>query len=107
MSAQILGEATWTRKGSDMTPAANHLSESKRALLERYLRGEAPAAAASAGTIPRRDPRGAAPLSFGQEQLWFLAQLANGIPVYNEPMTIRLPGPLNAAALEQSITELL
>ncbi|MEG4228700.1 amino acid adenylation domain-containing protein [Microcoleus sp. N9_B2] len=47
------------------------------------------------------------PLSFGQQQLWFLCQLAPDIPFYNEPITIRLPGSVNITALERSINEII
>ncbi|MEG4572782.1 amino acid adenylation domain-containing protein [Microcoleus sp. N3A4] len=47
------------------------------------------------------------PLSFSQQQLWFLCQLAPDTPFYNEPITIRLPGSVNVAALERSISEII
>ncbi|MCC3419236.1 MAG: AMP-binding protein, partial [Microcoleus sp. PH2017_07_MST_O_A] len=47
------------------------------------------------------------PLSFSQQQLWFLCQLAPDLPFYNEPITIRLPGSVNIAALERSINEII
>ena len=46
-------------------------------------------------------------MSFSQQQLWFLCQLAPDIPFYNEPITIRLPGSVNIAALERSISEIV
>ncbi|MEG4235607.1 amino acid adenylation domain-containing protein [Microcoleus sp. Pol11C3] len=47
------------------------------------------------------------PLSFGQEQLWILHQLAPDTPVYNEPSTIRLAGNVNVAALEKALNEIV
>ncbi|MEG4231276.1 amino acid adenylation domain-containing protein [Microcoleus sp. Pol11C3] len=47
------------------------------------------------------------PLSFSQQQLWFLCQLAPDTPFYNEPITIRLPGSVNIFALERSISEII
>ncbi|MEG4421610.1 amino acid adenylation domain-containing protein [Microcoleus sp. LAD1_D5] len=47
------------------------------------------------------------PLSFSQQQLWFLCQLAPDTPFYNEPITIRLPGSVNIPALERSISEII
>ncbi|MEG4344556.1 amino acid adenylation domain-containing protein [Microcoleus sp. A003_D6] len=47
------------------------------------------------------------PLSFSQQQLWFLCQLAPDTPFYNEPITIRLPGSVNITALERSINEII
>jgi amino acid adenylation domain-containing protein/thioester reductase-like protein len=48
------------------------------------------------------------PLSFAQQQLWLVQQLIpESTPVYNEPTTIVLGGPINAAILEQSIKEII
>jgi amino acid adenylation domain-containing protein len=47
------------------------------------------------------------PMSFSQQRLWFLDQLEPGSPVYNTPFTLRLTGPLNLAALEQSLSEIV
>jgi aspartate racemase len=82
------------------------LSEARRALLEKYLRGENPRTT-SAGTIPRRSPGEHVPLSFGQQQLWLLAHLIPDSPVYNESVTVRLPGVLDVTALELSFNELI
>ncbi len=49
----------------------------------------------------------ALPLSFPQQQLWLLTQIASNMPIYNEPFTIRLGGPIDVVALEQSINEIL
>lgn len=45
------------------------------------------------------------PVSFAQQQLWFLDQWATGSPFYNLPVVLRLTGPLDIAVLEQSIGE--
>ncbi|UCF78981.1 MAG: non-ribosomal peptide synthetase, partial [Candidatus Eiseniibacteriota bacterium] len=47
------------------------------------------------------------PMSFAQERLWFLDQLEPGRPVYNIHIAVRLRGPLNVAALEQSLKEIV
>ena len=39
--------------------------------------------------------------------MWFLAQLAPGSPVFNESVTVHLPGPLDVAALEQSFNAII
>ncbi len=75
------------------------LSEAQRALLARRLKGEAPAAAPAAATIPRRPQGAPAPLSFAQEQLWFLDQLTPGMTAYSMPFPLRLQGRLDRAAL--------
>ncbi|MFL6261090.1 MAG: amino acid adenylation domain-containing protein [Thermoanaerobaculia bacterium] len=56
----------------------------------------------------RRIPRtGREVLSFAQERLWFLDQLEPGLPVYNIDSALRLRGPLELAALERSVDELV
>jgi surfactin family lipopeptide synthetase A len=82
---------------------ATDLSEARRALLDRYLRGNLAQSGSDLGVIPRRSSSGPAPLSFGQQQLWFLAQLTPDTPVYNESVTIRLPGVLDVSTLEKSL----
>ena len=42
-------------------------------------------------------------MSFGQERLWFMDQFAPGTAAYTIPMTLRLTGPLDIAALERAI----
>jgi amino acid adenylation domain-containing protein len=43
------------------------------------------------------------PLSFAQERLWFLQQLAPASAAYNYPAFFRVRGPLDAGALEKSL----
>ena len=47
------------------------------------------------------------PLSFAQERMWFLYQLAPESPAYNIPVSIRLIGPLNKEAFAYSLNELV
>src|SRR5258708_7271428 len=47
------------------------------------------------------------PLSYGQEQLWFLDRFAPGLPTYNIPQALRLSGPLDAAALGRALDGLV
>ena len=44
---------------------------------------------------------------FCQQRLWFLDQLEPGNPLYNVPCAVRISGPLNVAALERSINEII
>ncbi|HEY0169687.1 MAG TPA: condensation domain-containing protein [Pyrinomonadaceae bacterium] len=52
---------------------------------------------------PREEPL---PLSYAQERLWLIHQLAPDNPMYNLPAVVRLRGDLDAPALEQSFDEL-
>lgn len=47
------------------------------------------------------------PLSFAQQRLWFLSQLAPDNPFYNVPAAIRLIGTLDQTALERSFNEIV
>jgi amino acid adenylation domain-containing protein len=59
-------------------------------------------------SIRRRDPdAGDLPLSFGQEQLWFIDQLAPAMSVYNVPGGLRLRGELDVRALGRALDALL
>jgi amino acid adenylation domain-containing protein len=90
-----------------MTLDTSNLSDAKRALLEKYMRGELAQADVAVSVIPQHTGGGHAPLSYGQQQLWLLAQLTPDTPVYNECVTIHLPGPLEVPALEQSLNEFI
>jgi amino acid adenylation domain-containing protein len=54
--------------------------------------------------VPREGPL---PLSFGQERLWFLDQLAPGSPLYNVPASLRLRGRLDVPALARTFQEIV
>ena len=53
----------------------------------------------------RRDA--APPLSFAQQRMWVLQQLAPDTFAYNMPMRLRLDGDLNIHTLEQTLGEVL
>jgi acyl carrier protein len=57
--------------------------------------------------VTPRSRDGAALLSFAQERLWFLDQLEPGTTAYNTSSAIRLMGPLDVAALERSLNEVV
>src|ERR687895_2342356 len=54
--------------------------------------------------IPRN---GHLSLSFAQERLWFLDQLEGPSATYNVPAGLKLSGPLDVRALEQSLGEVV
>ena len=57
--------------------------------------------------IVARADAGPVALSFGQQRLWFLAQLKSGSAAYNVPMAWRLTGALDLSALQRSLDELI
>src|SRR5690349_18375347 len=88
---------------TDLTTRREKLSAAKRALLEQRLTGQD----AENQTIPRRQTRSHAPLSFAQQRLWFLHQLEPESIAYNMPTALRLTGRLNTDALEWGINEII
>ncbi|HEX5601466.1 MAG TPA: condensation domain-containing protein, partial [Pyrinomonadaceae bacterium] len=88
---------------TDLATRREKLSAAKRALLEKRLTGQD----ADAQTIPRREARSHAPLSFAQQRLWFLHQLEPDSIAYNMPTALRLTGRLNTEALEWGINEII
>ena len=48
-----------------------------------------------------------APLSFGQQEIWLSHQLWPDAPVYNEPETIYLKGPVDPITLEKALIRLI
>jgi len=88
---------------SDNADRLAGLSGAKRALLERLV---AERRAAAAAVRPRPRPE-RIPLSFGQERLWVVEQLAPGSAAYNEPIVLRLEGRLDAEALGRAIDEVV
>jgi Condensation domain len=83
------------------------LTEAKRReLLEGYLRaaGKGP----RGDRIVRRSQGNLAPLSWAQEELWRRELRVPEIPpLYNECVTLRMTGPLEVVALEQSLAEII
>src|SRR5207248_1375322 len=92
-----------------------NLSEAKRKLLEKYLRGDVatdaitPVAFSSQTQralvrIPQDEKR---ELSLAQARLWFLDQLMPGSAVFNVPMAARIHANLDLRSLRQSIAEIV
>ena len=78
------------------------LSDGKRALLEKRLRGTRKDRSRPPA-IPRHTSADKAPLSFAQQRLWFFDQLEPGSPLYNMPTALRLRGRLNFNALQKAL----
>lgn len=73
---------------------SRYSSDEKRALLAQLLEKKA-----------RASKR--APLSLGQERLWFMDQLTPDNPAYNMPFAVRLKGDFSVTALEKSFNEIV
>lgn len=66
-----------------------------------------PAGGGTDDRISRRSGVAPAPLSSAQRRMWFLHQWAGEQPVYNVQRSERLSGPLDLAALEGSLNEIV
>ncbi|HEX4694088.1 amino acid adenylation domain-containing protein [Sphingomonas sp.] len=82
------------------------LSDSKRQLLEKMMRGGIAPADKPAPIQPRR-PGAAIPLSADQRQVWLHAIMAPDVPLYNESITIHRFGSFDRDAMARSVNEIL
>ncbi|HZH40008.1 MAG TPA: condensation domain-containing protein [Gemmatimonadales bacterium] len=83
-------------------------ANSRRARLDAYLKARStPAGPRREAPIPVRGDRGPAPLSFGQEGIWRKAQSVSSRTLYNETITIHRHGPLQVAALQRGLDEIV
>jgi len=86
----------------------SNLSDAKRNLLEKYLRGQAQPHTDKKWLIPPRATGNTAPLSFSQQQVWLHSQIApKEVPLYNETLTIRRKGPLDVEVLSRTLNEIV
>ncbi|NYT96284.1 non-ribosomal peptide synthetase, partial [Salinispora sp. H7-4] len=90
--------------GSDH-PTAAGTSEAREELLRRRLAGESTTRRRPA--IERADRSGPLPLSYGQQQMWFLNRLEPDSSEYLVPLVVRLRGQLDTAALGEAWHRLL
>ena len=88
-------------------PGAEDALERKKRELARHLLRKRKLAAARPAIAPRPGDTGDLPLSFAQERLWFLDQLAPDNVSHNMPAAIRLTGDLDARALENTFREIV
>ena len=88
-----------------ITPALRRQIKARKEELVAFLR-KAQAAKAQTQTIFPASRSGKIPLSFGQQRLWFMDQLGRGM-AYNVPMALNISGPLNVAALQESLQEVV
>lgn len=95
-----------TRKAPEMSSEELTLSENKRKILERLLRGDGVRSPRQLA-ITRRPPNEPIPLSFPQLQVWLHSQMAAESPFYNESITFYRRGPLSPPALERCLVEMI
>src|SRR6266516_4137936 len=93
---------------TEALPVTKELTEAKRLLLKKYVRGDLLKTADDSLRIRPR-PRGQpAPLSLTQEQIWLRAQKSADLPpFYNDSIIIHRHGTLDPRVLERSFTEIV
>jgi len=82
------------------------ISNSKRKLLEAYIRGETHRQQRHNILIPRK-PGTPIPIAPSQQPIWLHAQIAGDARIYNESMLFTFRRALNGAVLQRSFAELL
>ena len=90
----------------DTPSQRDRLTEAKRLLLEKRLRGEAKASGPKVPEITRRGGT-VHPMSYAQERLWFLDQLEPGSPFYNIPVASLVSARIDIPTLEAALTEIV
>ncbi|MBL1266100.1 non-ribosomal peptide synthetase, partial [Candidatus Methylomicrobium oryzae] len=97
LSLQIIARAR--KQGIKLTPK---LLFEKPTIAELAAATAAPAAENKPAAIPRLALDGPRPLSYGQERLWFLAQLQPESTAYHISGGLRIQGPLDENAVRQA-----
>src|SRR5215468_10384317 len=95
------------RKGMRDDVSEAGLDAERLELLDYLLEEEGIETGLESQKIVRRGPRAALPLSFAQQRLWFLDQLAPGSAAYNLSGRLHLEGRLDVSALEASLNEIV
>lgn len=90
---------------TDLGKRLARLSPEQRVMLERLLKQENPSQPEVQIAARAKDIE-LLPLSFEQQRLWFVDQLAPGNPAYNSPVAVQLKGPLNVDALRRGLHEI-
>jgi hypothetical protein len=76
-------------------------------VLSDFVRGVESARQTQLPAITRTQREGRIPLSYGQQRLWFLAQMEGGSGAYHMPFGWRLQGDLDRSALVRALDRLV
>ncbi|HKS11817.1 MAG TPA: amino acid adenylation domain-containing protein, partial [Pseudomonas sp.] len=85
-------------------PLSELFAQAELAAVARYLTGARRNAMPAIVAVLRDD---GTPLSFGQQRLWFLAQMDGGNQAYNIPLALRLNGRLDVDALRRALLRVI
>jgi amino acid adenylation domain-containing protein len=102
--AAQLGARLKSRFGVDLALAVFFEAPTVAGLAPRVVAGEG--SESGAEPIPPRPDAERAPMSFAQQRLWFVERLSPGMSAYNNPMAVRLAGPLAPPVLEAALAEI-
>ena len=86
----------------DLTGRKTRLSEARRALLLKRMRGQKTESQTDGGIMPQSQS-GPLPLSYTQQRVWFLQQLFPDNKAYNMLEAWRVKGPLDVDALQKAL----
>ncbi len=92
------------QKTNGLSNRRANLSETKQAILEKYLRGQVKTDFSKESILPRFELQ--AELSCSQQRLFFLDHLQSINTTYNIPVILQLKGTLNQEALQQTFEEI-
>ncbi|MFK0202880.1 non-ribosomal peptide synthetase [Streptomyces lavendulae] len=96
--------------GQDQRPAVPSLAGARRAMqMERSRQRQHTSRSTEGFRVPAAQSAQEAlpPLSYNQEQQWFLHQWEPDLPLYNVTIALRLNGPLDVPSLEQALAVLV
>src|SRR5689334_12246295 len=92
---------------SQLTKQIEGLPPEQRDLLVLLLSKKKREEAARSHIAPLSRTSDTFPLSFAQQRLWFISQLQQDNAAYNVCGGVRMEGPLNVAALERALDEIV
>lgn len=102
------GELVYQSKSALSAMQLEEIKLHKEEIIDLLQRKRRSRSAASESAIElRRYDQAYYPLSFGQEQMWFVDQFMDGGSQFNMPVALRLEGGLDVYALELAIRELV
>ncbi|MDZ4344077.1 MAG: condensation domain-containing protein, partial [Candidatus Binatia bacterium] len=101
------GQLILTGPKGVVTPALRAELIERKAEILTFLNNAGSSVRLKERPLQRVSRKGKLPLSFSQQRLWFLDQYEPNKSFYNVPYGLRLAGPLNIAALEQSLNEIM
>ncbi|MFJ9458797.1 amino acid adenylation domain-containing protein [Kitasatospora sp. NPDC101447] len=103
LTAVRLAAACRARLGADVRQRTLFQAPTVAALAAELERAVPPAGTAAAPGAAGAEPAGPAPTSYAQQQMWLLHKLAPGSPRFNEPVVLRIAGPLDRTALHTAL----